>query len=644
MKIVYFIGIDFGHGETSVSRVPGRNGSKRSRIPLRKTSHVIEEKVLSALCKKNGKWSFVYGKNDFKEEDIREGFKGRIDKLDEKDKESLREFGRLLFQTLLENDSDLKYDPKTGEANFVICIATPSDWRRQNPDSPKEYLEFFRKESGIKPAAMCINESDAAFYSMFEDYSPEDTVFVIDIGSSTIDFTTYHKASCIYDLCWGANLGAHAVEDKLVDYIFDDEENRQNIALAYKLREMAFKAEEKTPKDAIKLNMRLAKEDFYTNKLDYISLETKLVTLVPMLPKKDEQLCEILRETMGDDVDVEKLKDRLRKKFYTFTLFDQVLSKRELEGNVNPCSEEDAADADKGLISEYIHQLDMTFRNAVERLKGKDIVPTRLLLSGGASRMGFVEEHVTAIFKKAFPEIVIKRDTNPEWVVSDGAAEYARTYYAAIRKRDELIEEFVEWGKSNLASVINNAGTVAFNKALRDTLEYKLHYDYVDNSGETSLTDFERVCRKAINQVPYTSMFKDTSRQVFNEDVNGQICSKLIGIIYEQYKKSIEIKDVFIDSDKYHLFDDVTVNTDNLHSHIDTVGYNQFSLFGEDVNWEKTRDSSKRKELADEFIRVYTDAYRYKCESESLIEDFISDAKDKITEILWKNGLFEISE
>ena len=31
----YYIGIDFGHGETSVSRVPGTNGESVSRIPLR---------------------------------------------------------------------------------------------------------------------------------------------------------------------------------------------------------------------------------------------------------------------------------------------------------------------------------------------------------------------------------------------------------------------------------------------------------------------------------------------------------------------------------------------------------------------------------------------------------------------------------
>ena len=74
----FFIGIDFGHGETSVSRVPGINGQEVSRIPLRTSGNFMEQKVYSAICKNdNGNWQFVRSEEDFSKPDLREGNKER---------------------------------------------------------------------------------------------------------------------------------------------------------------------------------------------------------------------------------------------------------------------------------------------------------------------------------------------------------------------------------------------------------------------------------------------------------------------------------------------------------------------------------------------------------------------------------------
>ena len=42
--IMYFIGIDFGHGETTVSRAPGYNGVPVTQIAIKKTANNNEVK------------------------------------------------------------------------------------------------------------------------------------------------------------------------------------------------------------------------------------------------------------------------------------------------------------------------------------------------------------------------------------------------------------------------------------------------------------------------------------------------------------------------------------------------------------------------------------------------------------------------
>lgn len=81
MEIKYFVGIDFGHGETSVSRVPGYDKEAISQIPLRKGSKNEDKKVLSAICREGNTWRLVFDPCDFSAPSLREGFKGPVSQL-----------------------------------------------------------------------------------------------------------------------------------------------------------------------------------------------------------------------------------------------------------------------------------------------------------------------------------------------------------------------------------------------------------------------------------------------------------------------------------------------------------------------------------------------------------------------------------
>lgn len=594
----YYVGIDFGHGETSVSRVPGTNGQKVSRIPLRVSGDFSYQKVFSAICRgENGEWQFVTSKDDLVKPSVIEGFKGQIATRTPQQLEAIREFAKLVFKSILANDPDLEYDPQTGEANFVICIACPTDWGRQNDDRDhrKEYLEFFQREAGIKPAIMCLNESDAAFYTKFETYSPSDTVFVIDLGSSTLDFTTYHNSICNRDLCWGPALGAHKVEDKIVNYGYteaeDKDENMENMLLVTTERERLHIG---PAESALSLAARFAKEEYFT-KLNYgpttYSLDLKVQHLVPKWAKKKQPAFSV---------------------------------------------EIDSTEVDR-VINDYISALDIAFDEAVGKLQSHGISPNKVLLSGGASRMPFVKK----LAEKAFPKADIIRDNFPEWVVSDGAARYAEVHSQALAKADALKTTFTNWANSNLVDVIQSAGLSAFKDALREIMKEDLNSKYLSNESENNLNHFENIIRGILNTVTSSYRFKNRADQRFKDIVNAQIESQLKAIIKKQYGKDVTISQSFADPTK--MFINVPVDTSYLHSNVETIGEHLFcgGFFDTDVNWEKPRLRSEREQLIEAAIQYIPDDYEYNYNGDTY--EMIDHAVSKIDEVLRANGLFSVS-
>lgn len=268
------------------------------------------------------------------------------------------------------NDKELQYNPNTRECNFAICIATPSEWRRLDPNTPQEYLRFFKEECGIAPAILCINESDAAFFSKYDEssssYSKIDSVFVIDLGSSTIDYTTYSNGKCIPEGCDGANLGAHTRENQIISMAFQT--NIGNLKKAEELR--ASLGVERKIDAALSLFARLAKERFYTNKAKSFVLRISFGDLAPIDVNHDLYL-----------------EDAFRVKL-TAEEFDSV-------------------------ISDYREQLDKSLESQARNLRDNVMItPKHVILSGGASRMQFVEDLTSKHFPA--PTSKIHYDNHPE--------------------------------------------------------------------------------------------------------------------------------------------------------------------------------------------------------------------------------------
>lgn len=594
------IGIDIGHGETSVSRTPGYNDEITSRIALNRGSHVRDMKVVSAICRnsKEDPWRFVLNDLDYQSAEIREGFKGKVDK-DDTDCEALGEFVKLVFNTILANDKELSYNPETGEANFDICIACPSDWRNKDSSMPEKYLHFFRNQYGIKPIKMCINESDAAFYTKYRKYNQDDTVLVIDLGSSTIDFTTYSGNLCRKDLCWGANLGAHIIEDRLIEKGYENEDNVRNMKLVEVERA---KNGQGSATQALSLIIRKAKEDYFTNQ-QYKS-KLPFVAEVP------------IRLLVGG------WRGQISKKAFTIELVFEEFDK---------------------VISEYKQQLKTIIEFAAKKLGGLDVKPNYILLSGGASRMDFVQDFA----KEAFPNATIDIDSTPEWVVSDGASKYIKTWCEVQNEIEKLKQEFREWAKDNLVPIVKTETLKAFEEALRQELKWRFEKYYINSTENgTNLKVFQKIAIEAIENSTKTPEFVDNANNRFIASINGQIVATMQEIIFKAFRKDVRIDAVFVDPGDF--FKGFTASDETIKERIHMMASDLFNTwvekrFNDDyINWEKERTEYERRQIVDKTCEVLPSGY-YVTFDESIVNKWIEEACDSIQTILIANGLFEIT-
>lgn len=597
----YFVGIDFGHGETSASRTPGRNGNETSSIPLRNSGSIQDHKVISAIYKnKKGEWRFLKSINDFKQKDIREGFKNQIRRMSDKDKESMREFSKLVFEAILENDDDLKYDPKTGESNFLICIACPSGWHGENPDIPLEYLKFFHEDAGIKPIKMCINESDAAFYTKMKIYSAEDTVLVIDIGSSTIDFTTYQNSEIIHEFCWSVNLGAHKIEEKLVEYGFtkapNAQENKENRKKISAIRE---KNNLDDNNSALILGARMEKEEYFTNEMEVFGYNLMYYNLFDGWSNPTESAFSVLLPKENED---------------------------------NP------EESVEGVISDYAASIEMSLKELFLKLSGRGITPNKVLLSGGASRMSFIKNIARKIFKKA----EIMRDKEPEWVVSHGAAKYAQKHYSALLARNELQQEFKEWARENLDAKFKEATLTAINNELERTLLDTLETEYIKSESNGSLIDFYEKTVDLLEGMGSSPNFINNAKKEFCSIVDDLIISKLENIIEDKYGKKVKIEEHFVDPGE--SFNNIYVSPKFLAESIANIADKYCNTIFEgpgNLNWEKSRPEDTRRKMVKKLVEVWKyDKYTHDVK----MDVFIDQAVEKIDKVLHENGLFVVSE
>lgn len=411
---MYLIGIDFGHGETTASLYDTE--SRRGTV---ERLHILDGntpescKVESAVCrnKETGDWQFAKDIRDYALPDFTLHFKAPMNEITPKNKEAFAAFIKLVFEHILENRNDLHYNPITGERNFELYAACPSCWEIS------QILEYKKFISDIIPVDWIIKESDAAYFKFnvekkSDQNFSDSSVLVIDIGSSTIDFTAYDTNVPKTIPPYGEKHGASAVENLIYKY-FDEYD--ANFKKAKQDAKVICTSHNLNWHNAVVHYIKNAKEYFYTNKSDvclldlsnrsiYYTVGSRIFDSYPL--EKEQLEDEILvpyRKTLFQDLNVEKL-----------------------------------------------------------RLENKQIgTHLVVILTGGASRMPWFQKLVQDVFSAS----TVYRDIEPSYVVSDGIAYYAYAHYQLKPRVENVIAEFwAEYNDNKLAELIWEQ----FNVSLRN--------------------------------------------------------------------------------------------------------------------------------------------------------------------------------
>lgn len=399
MRKDYIVAVDFGHGETSAWIVPMDNEIKNLGESLKlKSSNSEERRTIYSVIYQDENENFSL---DDIAGNVIGGFKKKVCDLrkDTQEYKAYTAFIKAIYKRLLSKNDYLHSDGE-GNTNFYLCIACPTKWSN---DDRIEYVNFFNEalnEFGVE-VMWVINESDAAYFSHGSTSEFADKcVLIIDYGSSTIDYTLMYKGKKISDDQWSNDyLGASNIEKSiLMEYSSQEEYQEVYHKTEVKLRHDALGWVDIQPE--VLFEIRKAKENCVIEGYfpDFI-LGHNVIQRHDLLVKSDPNW-------------------RSRKKSYLF----------DYECDMDEC----LVDYKEGVYSSFA---DLA-RNISQKLNGQKV--DTVIMSGGASLMPWVKEMV----ESTFPKAEIKLDNNASFVVSKGAALYARAQIKAFELFMSKIEAY----------------------------------------------------------------------------------------------------------------------------------------------------------------------------------------------------------
>ena len=222
----FVIGIDLGHGETSAAICPLQWDALPSQLdPAKDLEMGGNKKVIpSAITILDNGTTYIgdaaFNPEILRQADVHVCFKKAPQDIHGEKEQLMIAFMREVYKRIRENNSGILADN-----NHQVFIATPSGWDKPTQDL---YMQM-AKEAGM-PVAGLTKESRAAFVRAQSDTTSgigrniEKGAIVVDMGSSTLDFT-YMNKNLPELIDFGYNCGASAVERAIYKHEYDEEES-----------------------------------------------------------------------------------------------------------------------------------------------------------------------------------------------------------------------------------------------------------------------------------------------------------------------------------------------------------------------------------------------------------------------------------
>lgn len=366
VKVSEIIGFDLGHGETAVAKAPAQS------IESPQMLEVNHKKNQITALGWHPELGYLVGEQALIQAGVTQlkiAFKQKPDE-DLNSRETMRRFLETYYRLLKESKQI------EGGTDSYFYVGCPSGWTLDDREKYQHLLE----STGI-PLLSVVPESRAAFMQAKEvgkfGYDQlKSSVLIVDIGSSTTDFTlvkSFHEIP----LDFGSNaLGASLIDKAIFARTLANHEQKV-------LLEKVF-AEYPHHQARCELACRKAKEDYFSNEQIYSDSQSfargfeSINEQIFFIPKVNRQIItEILNQPLP-----------------------------ELEN--------------KSWQESYRQAVN----EAKEKLEKLGVTPKVLLMTGGASRMSFTRQICEEIFPE--PETQVRPDPEPERCIALGLARVGR--------------------------------------------------------------------------------------------------------------------------------------------------------------------------------------------------------------------------
>jgi molecular chaperone DnaK (HSP70) len=366
MEILETIGFDLGHGETAVAK------ARVESIEPPEMLEVNHKKVQITALGWHPDLGYLVGEQALIQAGVTQlkiSFKQKPNH-DPNYRETMRSFLETYYRLLKEGKQI-----EGGETSHFY-VGCPSGWSIKDRGEYQKLL----KEAGIELLSV-VPESRAAFMQAKEagklDYDfLKSAVLIVDIGSSTTDFTLVKSLSEV-PLDFGSNaLGASLIDKAIFTHTLLNHEDKE-------LLERVF---ETYPHHQARCELacRKAKEDYFSNEQLYSHSQA----FARGFESINEQIYFIPQ--------VNKL------------LMDEILNQ--------PLPEL----GDKSWFQSFYEAM----KEAKAELGKQGIIPKVVLMTGGASRMQFTRQICSEIFPE--PETQVRPDPEPERCIALGLARVGR--------------------------------------------------------------------------------------------------------------------------------------------------------------------------------------------------------------------------
>lgn len=500
-NIKYVIGIDFGHGETSaaIARLDtpfevkdvDMGGGLRS-IP----SAILIKAYRGITDTFIGRAAIAEFENECnpKTDVFKCSFKDTPSNMSDQDRKVMKAFFKEVYNTILSQ----RVYTDINDGNHCVVIACPSNTSKWNASEQEQYvaiasdagLPIVQYSSAMLPDYIItgiVRESRAAYIKTQTDPDVKADIkanlvhggaLAIDFGSSTVDLTYYNpQDGNIVDYGTMRDLGAQKVELLIYDFL----SKKYEILKAIKTIVVG--------------------QDFnYQNYATYSNAYTSI--LLSIREQKEEYYENGAKNGLKIIIDLNDATKGLHEDFIIFRISSQELDI---------------------LLSNYCDDIRKDFIHFKEvYLNDRDV--SILIITGGASRMGFVRQIAIEVFCPS----ATKFDNDPELTISHGVAVAGQADILVVRMLEDLLSRDDIRHASIWAQVKEKIVSSIVNDIIND-MDYR--YSRLKDGDVKTIDSVNGEIKDYISRIVYAEFINTAYSRVLTDYINDNVHQRILTIM-----------------------------------------------------------------------------------------------------------------